>query len=95
MEMMTPRKQDSQAAVVQNLTSDRLLVSILAEKAGDRRGENSYRTECRTVGEGMDTINNTVMARFYFSFANLYTFLDSLWKHLSYGTFKAPKWVRS
>lgn len=41
METMTPRKQDSQAAVVQNLTSDRLLVSILAEKAGDRRGETA------------------------------------------------------
>lgn len=41
METMTPRKQDSQAAVVQNLTSDRLLVSILAEKAGDRHGETA------------------------------------------------------
>lgn len=64
---MTPRKQDSQAAVVQNLTSDRLFVSILAEKAGDRRGENTYGTECRrTVGEGVDTINNTVLPGFTF-----------------------------
>lgn len=42
MEMMTLRKQDSQAAVVvQNLMSDRLLVSVLAEKTGDRCGGNS------------------------------------------------------
>lgn len=56
MEMMTPRKQDRQAAGVQNLTSDKLLVSVLAEKAADRCGENRYRAECRTMGEGVHSV---------------------------------------
>lgn len=36
---------------------------------------------------GMGTIKNTVIPSFYFSLANLYTFLDSLCKHLLYGKF--------
>lgn len=36
MELMTPRKQGSQAAVVLNLTTDRLLASLLAEETGGR-----------------------------------------------------------
>ena len=57
MEMTTRRKQDSQAAEVQNLTSGRLLVLVLAEKTGDRRGENSYRAGCRrTMGEGIHQV---------------------------------------
>lgn len=43
----------SQAAAVQNLTSNRLLAPIVAEKSYDRHGGNSYGAECRTVGRGL------------------------------------------
>lgn len=90
MEMMTPRKQDGQATVVQNLTYDRLLALILAEETGNKH-EGTLQSRIQNSGRegslGMDTFKNTVIASFHFSFANLHTFPDSLCKHFLHGKF--------
>ena len=52
MKRTTPKKQDSQGAVVQNFMSDRLLALILVEETGNKCGGNSYGAEFRrTAGE--------------------------------------------
>lgn len=91
MERMTPRTQDSQAAVVQNLSSNRLLTSFMAENSNNRHRGNSYRAECRTVGRdslGAGTVNTGIASFLLFLCKSLYFFRYSA--NMYYvGNFKA------